>query len=235
MVGRTLLLIAAIVVSACEGAAPSPSASPETSCLPVPPAERAPLPAGSPCATTAFDPPFTIVPDAGWSGSETEGLTLLTLDNGYYTSLTLYRYGGAVVPHYCVDPPTLIPTPTTAGIVAWVQSVKGLEVRATETAIGARHAWRIDIDAVAPEGCGDPGKGVLVPLWTVDGQDQNLPDTMDGGTRQRFYLIEVASTILVVSVHTPQPLPGNEPDPMAPDFDEFAARADALLSTMTFD
>jgi hypothetical protein len=149
------------------------------------------------CRAGDFNPVMTFDPAPGWSGAGNDDVWVLTRDDGYYTELRVYRYGGAVVPAYCQDPPHVVPTASASEIVAWLETVEGLQVDVTGRSVGPYPAWQLDLSARGAPSCA-PGKMGLVPLWIVDGQEILFPQTIDGEGRARAYLIELPETIVIM-------------------------------------
>lgn len=182
-----------------------------------------PIPSGvGRCTATEFDPPFSFVPGDGWKWGGAEDFVALTRDNGT-TSIQIHRYGGAVVPPYCVDPPATIAKNAAADVVAWVKIVKGLNVVVTDRTVGRHAAWQLDLVAVDAPSCSS-GKVGLIPLWTVAGAEIELPETLGGGEKMRVYLVEVPAGIIVFRVSVALDGPAS--------YDQFLTEAEALFASL---
>jgi hypothetical protein len=195
------------------------------------PGDWAAVPADRPCLLAGFEPPMSITVGSGWLGVSQPDRWSLTRDNGYYTEIHAVRYGGAVVPQYCVDPPKTIPTATADQVVAWLKTISGLDMQAAPLTVGGYPVWQLDLVARAVEHCSpDPAKGALLPLWSIEGQPVELPETMDEGTARRVYLISSPSAIVVITVSTPAPAD----DPAGIKLDQFLGQAEEVIAGITF-
>lgn len=210
--------------------APSPRPTPagpsaSTCVLPTTGPDWIPIPSGAGrCTAPTFDPPLSFVPGDGWLWAPSDTGFALTRDNGA-TFLDVYRYGGAVVPAYCVDPPKTIATSAAEDVVTWLKTVRGLQVKVTDLTVGAHRAWQLDLAAVNPPTC-SPGKQGLVALWTKLGAPITLPETLGGGEQMRVYLIEVSTGIVVLRVSA-QPEPSS-----TTSFVQFLAEAERLFASL---
>lgn len=201
--------------------------------LDVAPADWTPLPVDSGrCHVTVFSPPMSFEATPGWLWAGATDRWTLTRDNGYFTNLTTYRYGGAVVPPYCEDPPATNAMSAGSDIVAWLGTVPGLEVHATGRTVGSYPAWELDIAAPGVKSCsGDPGKSGLASLWTIDGQPIELPETLSDDQTMRVYLIELPTQIVIMTART------NPIEDMTgiPDNTDFLLRANEIFSSLAFE
>lgn len=184
------------------------------------------------CNVTVFSPPMSFDWKAGWRWAGDPDRWAMTRDNGAFTILTTYRYGGAVVPAYCEDPPDTIQMSAGSEIVAWLQTAPGLEVRVTGRSVDSNPAWELDLAAPGVESCsGDPGKAGLGALWTIDGQPIELPETLGESETMRVYLIELAAQIVIMTART-NPI---ESLPGIPDNTDFLSRVDEIFSSLVFE
>lgn len=155
----------------------------------------------------------------------------MTRDNGAFTLLSVYRYGGSVVPAYCEDPPPTIAMAAGSEIVAWLETVDDLDVAMVGRSVGPQPAWQLDLRSHVPSCSGDPGKAGLAALWTIDGQPIELPETLSQGDRMRVYLIELPTQIVVMTA-SKQPI---EDMPGIPDNRDFLDRVEEIFSTLQFE
>lgn len=210
--------------------APSPRPTPagpsaSTCVLPTTASDWIPIPSGvGRCTAPSFDPPLSFVPGNGWLWAPSDTGFAMTRDNGA-TFLDVYRYGGAVVPPYCVDPPKTIAMSATEDVVAWVRTVPGLQVQVTDRTVGTHRAWQLDLAAVNPPTC-SPGKQGLVSLWTKAGAPIKAPEALSGGDKIRVYLIEVSTGIVVLRVSA-QPEPSSTTSLV-----QFLAEAERLFASL---
>jgi hypothetical protein len=184
------------------------------------------------CHVTVFSPPMSFDPTPGWRWAANRDRWAMTRDNGAFTLLTMYRYGGAVVPPYCEDPPDTLPMSAGSDIVAWLETVPGLEVSVVGRSVGASPAWQLDLAAPGVKSCsGDPGKAGLASLWTIDGQPIELPESLSNDETMRVYLIETGTQIVVMTA-TSNPIEGM---PDIPDNTDFLLRVDEIFGSLGFD
>lgn len=252
-------LAAAFVLAACNSAAPSQPATqiptPDTTASPAPsvsatatepagsgtPAgtcrldapnvDWTPLPATSGrCTVPLFDPTISFAASPGWLwGGDPHGWTL-TRDNGS-TWLGTYRYGGAVVPAYCTDPPPTIPMSKASDVVAWLGTVKDLDVQVTERTVAGVAAWQLDMSTAKIPSCsGDPDKGGLVSLWSIDGEIAALPETMGDHEQRRVYLIELPDRLLVMTARATAEEGAN-----ILSYADFLVLADTIFASLKFE
>ena len=184
------------------------------------------------CNVIVFSPPMSFDWMAGWRWAGGPDRWAMTRDNGAFTLLTTYRYGGAVVPAYCEDPPDTIPTSGGSDIVDWLKAVPDLEVRVTARFVDSNPAWELDLAAPGVRSCsGDPGKSGLASLWTIDGQPIELPETLGASETMRVYLIELATQIVIMTART-NPI---EDMPGISDNADFSSRADDIFRSLVFE
>lgn len=183
------------------------------------------------CDVTVFNPPMSFKPEPGWQWAGSESRWVLSRDHGYFS---VYRYGGAVVPAYCADPPPMITTPSADQIVTWLQTVPGLSVEAVRRAVGQYPAWQVDLATGVVASCsGLAEKHGLVSLWTIDSPHEGLPvpdvEILDDSARMRAYFVELPKEILVITVKILADFA-----PTTDDAD-FRAKADAIFTTLEID
>lgn len=183
------------------------------------------------CHVTGFEPSMSFEASAGWFWAGTADRWALTRDNGAFTLLSVYRYGGAVVPAYCQDPPPTIPMAKGSEIVAWLETVADLDVEITGRSVGPLPAWELDLKSHVPSCSGDPGKSGLAALWTIDGQPIELPESLSQGDRMRAYLVEHPTGIVVMTAIR-QPI-GDMPD--VPDNGDFFDRVEDIFTGLVFE
>lgn len=199
--------------------------------LDAPSQDWAPVPSdGGRCSITVLGPTMSFDAPAGWQWGATQDSWAMSMDEGavYNTFLQVYRYGGAVVPAYCQDPPPEVPMATGKEIVAWLDAVDGLDAAVKERTVGRYRAWQLDLAAIpgAASCSGDTGKQGLISLWTGDGtQFEQAPVTLGTGERMRAYLVETESGIIVLAATT------QELDDPRPFFDG----VDALFGSLRID
>lgn len=213
-------------IATASNPSPTPAGASASTCvLPTMATDWIPIPSGAGrCTAPTFDPPLSFVPGDGWLWAPSDTGFALTRDNGA-TFLDVYRYGGAVVPAYCVDPPKTIATSAAEDVVTWLKTVRGLQVKVTDLTVGAHRAWQLDLAAVNPPTC-SPGKQGLVSLWTKAGAPIKAPEALSGGDKMRVYLIEVSTGIVVLRVSA-QPEPSS-----TTSFVQFLAEAERLFASL---
>ena len=179
-----------------------------------------PLPeAGGRCSAVVAGQTLTFEAASGWSWASL-GYGVALSPDATTTRMTVYGYGGAVVPRYCVDPPPTLDLVTGSAIVEWLASVEGLEALPVGRSVGPYAAWQLDLRVVGAPGC-SPGKEGRVALWTIEGQPIELPESLGEGERLRAYLIETPKGILIATV---------EAD--VPAYEAFLPAADMLFATL---
>jgi hypothetical protein len=159
------------------------------------------------CLVTIFSPPMSFDSSPGWQWTGSPDRWSMgrqapsPYEPAYY--LSVYRYGGAVVPPYCVDPPDTIAMSAGEDVVAWLDTVPGLEVDVVARTVESHPAWEVHLSAPGVESCsGDPEKGGLASLWTIDGAPIELPQSLGEDNTLLVYLIELPSGIVVMTAGT---------------------------------
>ena len=222
-------------VTATTSVAPEQTASataPSSACLlDAESTDWAPVAESGRCLVTVFTPPMSFDASPGWFWGGSADRWAMTRDNGAFTFLSIYRYGGAVVPAYCEDPPPTIEMSAGSEIVAWLETVEDLDVEMVGRSVGPYPAWQLDLRSHVPSCSGDPGKSGLASLWTIDGQPVELPQTLSQGDRMLAYLVELPSLIVVMTA-SKQPI---EDMPGIPDNRDFFERVEAIFSTLQFE
>ena len=142
---------------------------------------------------------------------------------GLTSFLHVYGYGGAVVPRYCTDPPATIAMNKPDAIITWLGTVAGLKVEVVRRTVGTYSAWQLDLTVSGAPGCA-AGKGGLAALWTIDGQQITLPETISDPGQLRAYLIQVPGRIVIMTAT--DSTPGEYP--------RFLREADVLFSSVQF-
>lgn len=189
------------------------------------------IPESGRCSVTVFDPLMSFEAGPGWLWAGRSDRWALTRDNGAFTLLSAYRYGGFVVPAYCQDPPPTVAMTTGSEVVAWLETVADLDVEVLEVSAVPHPAWRVDLRSHVPSCSGDPGKDGLAALWTIDGQPIELPETLTKGEQMRAYLVELPSEIVILTA-TSHPIEGM---PGIPDNSDFLLRVEEVFSSLQFD
>jgi len=228
-------------VSASASQAVPSDGEPSTGACSLDPAatDWAAVPAGR-CVVPGFRPEMSFTTDGGWYWGGSGDLWALSPTYPANSMIRVYRYGGSVVPAHCKDPQPTVVAPTPSDIIEWLDDVEGLEVTSTALSIHGAPAWRLDLAVVAAPTCPGPGlppKDGLMTFWTIDTPPVNhvggLPvyevESLGQGESTRIYLIELpAETLVAVLEHREAvEIPG-------PSFDEFIARADALVGGFQF-
>lgn len=182
------------------GGTPPATATPCT--LGAPRTDWTPVPAATGrCSVTVLPVAMSFAASPGWLWAGVAELWALTRDNGS-TRLSTSLYGGAVVPAYCTDPPPTIPMSKATDIVAWLHTVKHLDVKVTERTVDGASAWQLDMTTgVIPSCSGDPDKGGLISLWSISGELDVLPQAMGNNEQQRVYLIERPDHLVIMTAH----------------------------------
>jgi len=220
------------VVSPSSGATPEATLAADACALAGPQDQWTEVPdeAGR-CHVRVFDPPMSFGASPGWLWAGSVDRWAMTRDNGYFTFLSVYRYGGAVVPAYCKDPPPTIQMATGSEIVSWLKTVADLKVDVVGRSVGPNPAWQLDLASNVPSCSGDKGKSGLAALWTIAGQPIELPESLGQGDRMRAYIVELSSGIVIITAIT-RPLEGT---PGVPDNADFLVRVEEIFSSLAFD
>ncbi len=151
------------------------------------------------CSVGVLTLDVSFVADDGWRWSAMRWLWGLSREmNGYSIVILVYEFGGSVVKTCRDDLAPTVPMARASDVVAWLDTVDGLETAVTARSVGPSYpAWQLDLAASGNVQCGEKGEGVWVSLWEIPG-GIFPPASIGSGERIRVYLIELPDTIIVM-------------------------------------